>query len=226
MNGMGDPKQIEYFKDLRADLAIIPELKQKNLDQLQPNNAVWVTNNHTNKTPKGLGVLSFGSVELFELDRDIEMELYVPVKVRSPSFDFNLLAVWNFYHACKQGRFRGAKGEEALEWAAINRYTRQLDEPCLVGGDWNFGPTFSKPAFLRMCSMFKEAGYMSLYHEHYGLDCSETEHSTFRSPSKHYHHLDHFFGTRCFVNKMSEFDIPSVDDAILSDHSPVVLTVD
>ena len=119
MNGLGNQKQINYFNDLNVDLAIIPELKQKNIEQLQPNDAVWVTNNHTNKVPKGLGVLAFGDVTLTELDHDIDMELYVPLKVSGGNFEFNLLAVWNFYHRCKQGRFKGAMGEEALEWAAV-----------------------------------------------------------------------------------------------------------
>jgi len=56
MNGLGNQKQINYFNDLNVDLAIIPELKQKNIGQLKPNDAVWITNNHTNKVPKGLGL--------------------------------------------------------------------------------------------------------------------------------------------------------------------------
>ncbi|MFT6677001.1 MAG: exonuclease III [Sulfitobacter sp.] len=225
MNGLGNPKQISYFNDLDVDLAIIPELKQKNIEQLKPNDAVWITNNHTNKVPKGLGVLTFGDLTLTELDRDIDMELYLPLKVSGKNIDFNLLAVWNFYHACKQGRFKDAMGEDALEWAAINRHTEQLEEPCLVGGDWNFGPTFSQPAFLRMCEMYAEKGYRSLYHEFFDLDCSASEHPTYRSPTKHYHHLDHFFGTQELVDRMINLEIPDVDEAILSDHAPVVLTI-
>ncbi len=37
MNSLGNPKQISYFNDLNVDLAIIPELKQKNIEQLLPN---------------------------------------------------------------------------------------------------------------------------------------------------------------------------------------------
>jgi exonuclease III len=47
----------------------------------------------------------------------------------------------------------------------------------------------------------------------------------FRSPTKQYHHLDHLFGTQEFVDRMTGFEIPDVEEAILSDHAPVVLTI-
>ena len=64
INGMGKKEQIDFFKSFDADLAILPELKQKNIDGLQPNDAIWITNNHSNKSPKGLGVLSFNKTFL------------------------------------------------------------------------------------------------------------------------------------------------------------------
>ena len=51
MNGMGNSQQIEMFKSLCVDLAILPELKQKNIDGLNPKEVVWITNNFSNKTP-------------------------------------------------------------------------------------------------------------------------------------------------------------------------------
>ena len=225
MNGMGRPEQIEMFKSLEADLAILPELKQKNIDALSPIDAVWVTNNQTNKTPKGLGVLSFNQTRLTELKRDEDMEIYIPLSVQNPKYRFDLLAVWNFYFACKQGRFKGVKGENCLEWSAIRKYTTEFGDDCLYGGDWNFGPTFSQPAFLKMCQMFEDAGSHSLYHEANKLDWASSNHMTFKSPSKSYHHLDHFFGTGLFTENMIQYEIPPVDDAVLSDHSPVILTL-
>lgn len=42
MYGLGNPMQINCFNDLNVDLAIFPELKQKNIEQLQPTDAAWV----------------------------------------------------------------------------------------------------------------------------------------------------------------------------------------
>ena len=72
MNGMGNPRQIEYFNNLKADIAILPELKHKNIEALNANDVIWMTNNHDNKVPKGLGVLSFGDwkLELLDFDKD------------------------------------------------------------------------------------------------------------------------------------------------------------
>ena len=218
MNGLGRPEQINMFKSFHADLAILPELKEKNIDGLDPTDAVWVTNNHTNKIPKGLGVLSFDQTRLTELERDEDMEIYIPLSVQSPKYTFDLLAVWNFYFECKQGRFKGVKGEDCLEWSAIRKYTSEFGGDCLFGGDWNFGPTFSQPAFLRMCQMFEDAGSHSLYHKANNLDWPNSNHMTFKSPTKSYHHLDHFFGSELFTENMINYEIPPVDEAVLSDH--------
>jgi exonuclease III len=226
MNGMGNPKQIDYFNNLKADIAILPELKHKNIEALNATDAIWMTNNHKNKVPKGLGVLSFGNWKLELLDFDKDMELYIPVKAMSERVTFNLLAVWNFYYDCKQGRFKGAKGETALEWAAVRRYSKQLTAPCLFAGDWNFGPTFSQKAFIRLCNELSVKDLHSLYHKFYGLETDNSLHSTFRTPTKKYHHLDHYFGTKEFSEGMLNYEIPNVDEATLSDHSPIILDVD
>ena len=173
MNGMGNPKQIDYFNNLRADIAILPELKHKNIEALNVTDAIWMTNNHENSVPKGLGVLSFGDWRLELLDFDKDMELYIPVKVMSEQVTFNLLAVWNFYFECKQGRFKGAKGDEQLEWVAIARYSDQLHNPCLFAGDWNLGPTFAQNNFVRIAEKLKAKGVESLYHGFHELDLTE-----------------------------------------------------
>ena len=72
--------------------------------------------------------------------------------------EFTILAVWNFYWACKQGRFKNVKGEDCLEWSAIRHYQSILKDPSIVIGDWNFGPTFSQDAFVKMVNMFEEIG--------------------------------------------------------------------
>ena len=224
-NGMASSEQIDYFKSLRADLDILPELKRGNVDQLGSCSWAWMTNNHTNRSPKGLGVIGFGDVEIEELERDVDMELYLPLKVRTPAISFNLVAVWNFYYACKQGRFKGVRGDGALEWSAIAHYASRLAGPCLFGGDWNFGPTFSKAAFLRLCKMFDQYGYESLYHRYYSLSPNETDHHTFRTSRGHLHHLDHLFATNDLAAQMASYDVIPVNTAVRSDHSPVILTL-
>ena len=145
MNGMGSSQQIELFKSLCVDLAILPELKYKNIDGLNPKDAVWITNNFSNKTPKGLGVLSFNDTSLRELPRDEDMEIYIPITVKHPNYAFDLLAVWNFYFACKRGRFKGVKGDGCLEWSAIRKYTKELNSNCLLAEIGVLDQRFRRP---------------------------------------------------------------------------------
>ena len=86
-NGLGSREQIEYFKALSPDLAILPELKRENVEQLGARSFSWVTNNFTNRSPKGLGVLGFGDVEVHELERDEDMELFLPLVIRGPTLN-------------------------------------------------------------------------------------------------------------------------------------------
>ena len=46
-NGLGSKEQREYFFSFKPDIAIIPELKEHNLESLSPENSIWVTSlNH------------------------------------------------------------------------------------------------------------------------------------------------------------------------------------
>ena len=225
-NGMGKAAQIDYFQNINADIAILPEMKEANIPLLEPSSSVWITNNTEHQKPKGLGILAFNGIKLAQLERDSDMEIFIPLRVTTPKIEFNLLALWNFYYASKQGRFKGAKGESSLEWAAMKYFKKLFTSHCLVGGDWNFGPTFSLSAFLRLCREFEESEMKSLYHQHHQLEPSETMHSTFRSPKGAYHHLDHFFGSEMFTASLSNYEIKNIDTAVLSDHAPVVADFD
>ena len=102
---------------------------------------IWITNNHVNPRPKGLGVLTFNDFSLEVQPRDEDMEIFIPLKICKVGFSFNLLAVWNFYYACKQGRFKGVRGDNCLEWSALKHFGPKLSSPSLMVGDWNFGRT-------------------------------------------------------------------------------------
>ena len=58
-NGLGCSEQVEQFHTFHCDIAIIPELKAHNLDALEPEDSVWVTNNLGKLKPKGLVVLTY-----------------------------------------------------------------------------------------------------------------------------------------------------------------------
>jgi len=222
-NGMARSEQISYFQTFNPDIAIIPELKQSNLDKLDIYDSVWVTNNHTNSKPKGLGIVSFNGYSLEELDRDEDMEIYIPLQVSKSNFSFRLLAVWNFYYACKQGRFAGVRGENCLEWSAIRHYCPLLTNPCLVVGDWNFGPKCFPDSFKRLCSMAEEHGLKSLYHSFHSIDEIETNHATFKTTRGNFHQIDHFFGSEDFQNTMRSYEIDTFDNVVLSDHAPTLV---
>ena len=223
MNGISRPEQISILQKLNPDIAIIPEMKKSNIDIIKPDDAIWKTNNHSNKHPKGLGILSFNGAQISPLQFDEDMELYIPVKVVFKNISFNLLAVWNFYYACKQGRFKGVKGENCLEWSAIRHYTKTLDYPLLIGGDWNFGPTFSTKSFVDMCNRFETNQIKSLYHHFNNLDFHESKHSTFRHSSGKLHHLDHFFGSSFFYENINDYHVQTFNEIVLSDHVPIIL---
>ena len=225
-NGISKQTQIDYFKSFDCDLAVIPELKEHNIEKLNPSSSIWITNNFENKTPKGLGILGFDNVQLKLLPRDEDMEIYIPIKVNTSKLNFTLLAVWNFYWACKQGRFKDLKGDNCLEWAALDHYKPILKDPSLIVGDWNFGPTFSQEAFVKLNNILNQQDIKSLYHEFENIPVTDTKNYTYKSPMKTFHHLDHIFGSLYFLNKMKNFKVSSLDEAILSDHAALLLELD
>jgi hypothetical protein len=78
--------------------------------------------------------LAFNGYELEELERDEDMEIFIPLKVSKNRFSFNLPAVWNFYYACKQGRFKGVMGDGCLEWSALKHFQPNRCPPNLLIG--------------------------------------------------------------------------------------------
>jgi len=225
-NGINKQSQISYFQSFKPDLAVVPELKEANVKSLAPSSYVWLTNNHSNSKPKGLGILAFNGIAVTQLPTDKDMEIFIPINVRGNNFSFKLLAVWNFYWACKQGRFKDVKEDGALEYAALKHYLPILNSPSLIVGDWNLGPTFAQEAFLKICGMVGKFGLKSLYHQFYQLAEEETQHSTFKSTRNTYHHLDQVFGCQFFQKKLSAFHIPCFDEVVLSDHAPIFMEFD
>ena len=156
------------------------------------------------------------------------MEIFIPLRVTKDSFAFNLLAVWNFYYASKQGRFKDLRGPECLEYSALRHYQPMFSDPSLIIGDWNLGPTFSQPSFLKIVDMASQSGMKSIYHEFFKLPHDQTNHSTFRQIRKgvpHLHHLDHIFGSKFFYENISDLLIDDFTNVVRSDHAPVVLDI-
>lgn len=223
-NGLSSPKQIEYFRSLKPDIAIIPELKQKNIEHLEPDGHVWVTNNPTASAPKGLGVLAFNGFDLHEHPRDEEMEIFIPLTVTKNTFSFNLLAVWNFYSACKAGRFKGIRGDLALEYEAIRHYHSFLSGRSLVAGDWNTGPTVSPESYWKILGLLAECGLKCLYENKHRVSACDPGPPTYRSVrGAKLHRIDHMIGSDWFQKNQGSIEIRPLSEAILSDHAPIVL---
>lgn len=221
-NGLVKPAQVELFQSLQADIAILPELRQSDILGLGPNSSIWVTNNHKHVKPKGLGVLSFGDWRVEAMPADRDMELYVPVHATSPSGEvIKILAIWNFYAKAKQGRFRGVKGEDAVELSAIRYYRNIMSENFLMAGDLNFGPTLSQWAFVDLTKRLETNEVYSLYHSANGLPPHKTCHPTYRHTTGQEHHLDHIFGSIDMLERLETFVTMPLSDVILSDHAPI-----
>ena len=139
-NGLGSEKKRNYFFSFNPDIAIVPELKEHNLpDSFLTIQFGW-TNNKSNPHPKGLGVLAFNGWQLSELPRDEDMEIYIPTVASKGGYRNKNFGYLEFLLGGKQGRFKGIKGENCLEWEAIRHYADFLKSDCLMIGDFNFWP--------------------------------------------------------------------------------------
>ena len=224
-NGLSHPDQVRQFHALELDVTIIPECRERDIPNLAPDAAIWRTNNHMLAHPKGLAVLTYNGFTLEPLSHDPEMEIYIPLRVSSRRQSFNLLAVWNFYHAAKQGRFRGAKGETAVELTAIRHYAPLMNDHFIMAGDFNYGPTFSGRAFVDFCKRLSEQHVYSAYHAWHGKPVDQSDHATFRHSSGKTHHLDHIFLSADFKQHMSKMMIPPISEVVRSDHAPIFVEI-
>lgn len=224
--GLQRKDKVDYLLGFRPDIAVIPEIRETHVQALGPQDFVWVTNHPAGRSPKGLGVLCFGDYRIQMLPRDEEMEIYLPLKVQNGSLSFNLLAVWNFYHLCKQGRFHGVKGEAGVELSALRHYQPFLADPSLLIGDLNMGPTLSLFNFSRLTAALGEIGLKDLSRTK-SCGCPDgSPWKTFRMMRKgniFHHHLDHVFGSVFFEKRLGSFEVDEKAMDMFSDHSTVAL---
>lgn len=226
MNGMATHEQREYFNSFRPDLAILPELRFKDIKPLNPNSYIWDTNNFQNKYPKGLGILNFSNGQLIEFDRDKEMEIYIPFTFKIEEITLNILGVWNFYSACKQGRFKGVTNENAVEYSALKFYKDFLSDNGIVIGDWNLGPTQCPDSYLKITKMLNEYNIHSSIHAYKKINVGDETYSTFRHSRGKLHILDHIFADSNINNSILNIDIDDFRNVIKSDHAPILLELD
>jgi exonuclease III len=225
-NGLGRAEKIDYLMSFKPDLAIIPEIKEHNIEKLNPSKYIWITNNPKKNKPKGLGVLAFNGINITSLPRDSDMEIFIPVRVESNTLSFNLLAVWNFYDRCKQGRFKDVTDENRVEYSALKHYKNLFEDHCLIVGDWNIGPTLkSTKGYQRLNEILGQSNILSLYHLHKGIDLMNTDYATHVHARGKSHIIDHIFGSPHFQTSIESFEIPKMSEVVLSDHAPLVLKV-
>ena len=67
-------------------LAVLPELKEHNIVTLNPTRFIWVTNNHTNPKPKGLGILTFNNYLIEPLPRRRRYGDFIPLKIKAKKY--------------------------------------------------------------------------------------------------------------------------------------------
>ena len=224
--GLKKKDKVKYLLDFRPDIAVIPEIREAHLQALNPQDYCWVTNHPLGKAPKGLGVLCFGNYRIEQLPRDEEMEIFLPLRIHGGLQAFNLLAFWNFYHLCKHGRFRGAKGEAGVALAALRHYSSFLADPSLFIGDLNMGPTLSQPSFARLSTVLEENGLKDLSRIKAQKSSNGSHWNTFRMRRKakiFYHHLDHAFGSAFFEKRLDAFLIDEQAMELFSDHAPIAI---
>jgi endonuclease/exonuclease/phosphatase family metal-dependent hydrolase len=113
-----------------------------------------------------------------------------------------------------------------LEYSALEYYKHLFSEQCLVAGDWNVGPHVSPLVFQKISQKLSESGLINLYHRHHGLHEAFSEAYTFKySKGKSRFWIDHIFGSKLFLENTIGFEIGDLDNAILSDHAPLVLDI-
>jgi endonuclease/exonuclease/phosphatase family metal-dependent hydrolase len=74
--------------------------------------------------------------------------------------------------------------------------------------------------------MLEMSGMKSLYHTYHSLSPLETKHSTFKTTRNNFHHIDHMFGSRFFLECMTAFQVDDFDQVVLSDHAPLLLELE
>ena len=217
-------KKINSLLRLSPDIAVIQESESPSaLTSLESsysiNDKVWVGDS----VNRGLGVYSFSDAKLTVYSGyDNDYKYIVPIVVHTKN-PFTIVAIW-----AKQDKFYTYNGQLKC---ALEYYSKLLEGPCLVIGDWNASAIWDDKngrGFSTNSSWLANKKFLSAYHEWFGEYFGNESKPTlyFRRNKEMKYHIDYCFLTKDLYKNIHEVYVGDYRDWIeLSDHMPLVVDI-
>lgn len=218
-------KKWQAVAGLNPDILIVQECENESrYDQsclIPYNEFIWVGDN----IHKGVGIMSFNRYHIELLPGySAAFKYIVPVRVTGATA-FNLFAIWAMPD--KSNRLKGYVGQI---WSALQHYETDLNEPCVLAGDWNSNAIWNHERktgnHAQVVELLKTYGISSIYHdlnrEAHGEESQPTLY-LLKQPQKPYH-LDYCFASRQMITAQTSIEVGGFEQWIrMSDHMPVIV---
>jgi len=191
----------------------------------RPNDFHW----YGDSLHKGLGIYSYSDYK-FELlpDFNSEFRYILPFRVTGHGQTFTLFAIWAMNNKENyEARYIGQI------WLAINHYTKLLDSPTILIGDFNSNKVWDyKDRVGNHSDVVRKLAnnnIHSVYHRHFNADHGKEKHPTFFLHRKQHKpfHIDYCFASADIADKVQDVEIGTYENWVAhSDHSPLKITLD
>ena len=222
-------KKFSDVLKMRPDLLIIIECESKEslapeLEVTSYKEIIWIGDN----VHKGIALIRYGDFKIEQASKyNTEFRYIIPFKLYKEQ-PINLFVIWAMPH--EKIRSRSYVGQI---WAAINYYSKELDESSVLIGDFNSNSIWDKTKkngnHNDVVQFLNNKDIVSLYHlfneEKHGHELTPTQYM-YRHLDKPYH-LDYCFTSRELINSSTSVAIGKVEKWIeFSDHLPIIIELE
>lgn len=220
-------KKFEKVIELKPDVLVLQECENKSkleqaLKTISYNQLIWYGKNPN----KGVAVLSFNQAEIkLSKPHNPEFEYIIPVDLKVLKKSIKLFCIWAMPHKTQSN-----KSYVVQIWAAINYYTKALDEPSILIGDFNSNTIWDKKRrtgnHTDVVNFLAQKKIASLYHQKANEKHGQEKQPTLfllKKKTKPYH-IDYCFASKSLYNDKTKIEIGKYKDWIkLSDHMPIIV---
>ena len=221
-------EKAKYIKSYNADLYVIQECAETNLDELE----TYFSNRtfYCDYVDSKYGVGLFSEKFNFEIlsEHNNSFRYIVPYRIFNKEYEFILFAIWT---KNKDKKNREIEYTEQT-WKAITNddYQKYLKGSVIMIGDFNSTNKLKqKPPHSQLIGKLKEYGLESAYHKYHNcMDCDEITPTLFWTMNKDKkYHCDF-----CFVS--SDYRVKNIiiesaeiwEKHKLSDHCPLIIDIE
>jgi len=220
-------KKYESIIAYNPDVLIIQESENKKklelaLEKTNYTDLLWYGNN----PHKGIAIISYNNFRVsLKKEFRTDFKYVIPIKLKTENHTYNMFCIWAMPNKADK-----TKGYVGQIWSAINHYHKDINENCILVGDFNSNKMWDyikrNGNHSDVVNFLNKRRIISIYHHLRKIEHGDEKEPTLyllKKKEKPYH-IDYCFASENLINNETTISIGNYENWItLSDHMPIII---